>query len=265
MFLCPAPAVVQRRFSPPHLKEVYILGILSGVSNAPTLELLGTAFAVSHSKLLTAAHVLFDDDGALNQLSGKLVIAMTVSKQGSDLIMKNPIHVVLQAHGLPSSDIAILELVDTQKPFGAFFPLCAELELPELSKENEELKCYYAPIGQFLTNSFEDMSIWCGDYERVLQYDRSGSAVIVNGGLYRGSCGAPYVNHEGSAVALHISSMHEGRNVSLVKKRKRGDPAASAPESSIDDVIDSLTDISAVHESVREGLVLCKSSIFRLI
>ena len=260
----------QRRASPIFLKEVYILGIISGPSEAPILDLLGTTFAVSDRKLLTAAHVIYEDDET-TVLPGQLVIAKKVEKQGSENMMVDPIHVKLLVDGLPLSDVAILELVESVNYFTAFIPLCAAGDLPDVSLENVELKCYYAPIGQFMANAFEEMAIWAGDYERVLQYDKKGTAVLVNGGLYRGSCGAPYVNHNGCVVALHVSSMHEGRNVSLVKKRKRCEPtlpaasAATPKPSELGDIIDTITNLSEVHESVREGLVLCKSDVINKI
>lgn len=260
----------QRRPSPIFLKEVYILGIISGPSEAPILDLLGTTFAVSDRKLLTAAHVIYEDDGT-TLLPGQLVIAKRVEKRGSENMMVDPIRVKRLDDGLPSSDFAILELVESENSFTAFIPLCAAEYLPDVSLESVELKCYYAPIGQFMANAFEEMYIWAGDYERVLQYDKKGTTVLVNGGLYRGSCGAPYVNHKGWVVALHVSSMHEGRNVSLVKKRKRGEPtlpatSADTPKhSELDDVIDTITNISEVHGSIREGLVLCKSDVINKI
>ena len=72
--------------------------------------------------------------------------------------------------------------------------------LPAETQEIEEVKCYYAPIGQFQQNPFYELNIWAGEYARVLQFDREGEMIIVDGGLYRGSCGAPYINNDGTGV-----------------------------------------------------------------
>lgn len=40
------------------------------------------------------------------------------------------------------------------------------------------------------------MTIWAGDYERVLQDNRNERIILVGGGLYSGACEAPYDNVE---------------------------------------------------------------------
>jgi hypothetical protein len=247
-----------RRSSPAYLKEVYILGIRPSAqpNSVQCLELLGTTFAITTTTLLTACHVLRDEESGA-YLVGELVICRKVVKLGSVLTMESPIRVRMVDKDL-DADFAILRLDDpVAHSFSAFLPLCCAADLPDVSLENEELKSYHAPIGQFLTNAFVDMTIWAGSYRRVLQYDRNGDVVLVECGLYRGSCGAPYINHAGQVVGMHLSSVHEGRNFSLVKKRKRV-VGGSVPASTLGDVIDSVTDIVDVHASVSEGLVLCK-------
>jgi hypothetical protein len=239
---------------------VFILGIAPSAApnSVQALELLGTTFAITTTALLTACHVLRDEDGV--DLVGDLVISRRVVKKGGVLSMVDPINVKILDFN-EAADFAILKLNDPKVlSFSAFVPVCAEIDLPDPTvTENEDLKSYYAPIGQFLANGIVEMAIWSGSYQRVLQYDRNGETVLVECGLYRGSCGAPYINSAGCAVAMHLSSIHEGKSVTLVKKRKRvTGGSGSAVPSTLGDVIDSVSDLSEVHESAREGLVLCR-------
>lgn len=150
------------------------------------------------------------------------MICRKVVKQGGALSMVNPIRVKVVDMDI-TADFAILKLDDPVfLSFKAFIPLCSAAELPDVSLEKEEVKSYHTHIGQFRTNAFAEMSIWSGNYHSVLQYNQDGATLLVECGLYRGSCGAPYFNHAGCVVAMHLASMYEGRNVSLAKKRKRG-------------------------------------------
>ena len=71
-------------------------------------------------------------------------------------------------------------------------------------------------IGQYLTNTFDSMTILSDNYKKVLQYNADRTKIYCDG-LYRGSCGAPYINHDGHVVALHLASMNESGNYSNVK------------------------------------------------
>lgn len=104
------------------------------------------------------------------------------------------------------------------------------------------------------------LHLWADSFKNVLQYDANGRIyIVVDGGLYRGCCGAPYISHSDQVVAMHLSS---GRNISLVKKRSRKEQRSSSTAattqsekpSTMNDIIDSVSDVSNVHSSVREGL-----------
>ena len=110
---------------------------------------------------------------------------------------------------------AILEVTDQARYFKKWLPICKQL--PDTT---ESLTAYFAPIGQFLTNPFEDIAIWPDDFKRILQHDRNNSVILVKSGLLR-ICGCPYVSQSGEVVALHTESMHEGRNISAVKSTKK--------------------------------------------
>mmetsp|Transcript_12310 Transcript_12310/g.16903 ORF Transcript_12310/g.16903 Transcript_12310/m.16903 type:complete len:115 (+) Transcript_12310:478-822(+) len=96
-------------------------------------------------------------------------------------------------------------------------------------------------------------------FQRILQYDINCSVVLLNGGLCRGSCGAPYVAHSGQVVAMHLESIHQDKNTSIDKPKSWTKKKQSITE--VEDVVDHLesaktTDMSAVHCSIRQGVVL---------
>ncbi len=135
--------------------------------------------------------------------------------------------------------------------FDSFIPICREINLPDITvDEIAPLKSYHAPIGQFSRNGFCELNIWVDNNDRVLQYDRDMTRIVVNGVLYRASCGAPYIDCNGYAVAMHVASTDKG------EKRKRKRKTWRIMPSTVSDVIDTIADILQVYASVREGLVL---------
>jgi hypothetical protein len=266
----------ERRSSPAYLKEVFFLGFAStvpagsvtsssaavGVSSGHPatvphslyVELCGTSFALTKQHLVTAYHNLLQADE--KTLVGDVFqICRSVKKVAEYNAFEDPIAVKIALVGV-DEDWAILAIEDKTKSLNGYIPLCPLRDLPNPSLlEHEELKTYHAPIGQYLSNGFETGQIWCEDYKRVLQYDREGTIICVDGGLYRGSCGAPYVDHQGRVVAMHLSSMHEGKEYSHVKKKAKTMQALAA---AVDAVVEHSTDLSDVHYSIRQGLVLAR-------
>jgi hypothetical protein len=61
------------------------------------------------------------------------------------------------------------------------------------------LKAYYAPIGQYKANGYEDLAIYADKYSQVKQYDKQCTMLILDGGLCGGggASGAPYISHKG--------------------------------------------------------------------
>ena len=53
---------------------------------------------------------------------------------------------------------------------------------------------------------------------------------------------------------MHLASVHEGKNVSLTKKKRNR--ASMEDGKTIVDVAESVTDLADVHASVKVGLVL---------
>lgn len=247
---------------------MFVVGLGSGCSSDVQLEyddLLGTSFAVTKKHLLTARHILCGEDFVTpmfdmttgKALQGAFLISRSGTKVGSSVLFPSPMEVKV-VHSNVEHDWALLELVHPSLNFPAWFPLCHQSEIPNLASETVDLKAFVAPIGQFIRSSLTDLVIWSDDYHRVLQYDKNSTQIVVAGGLYRGSCGSPYVNHRGKVVALHLESDNEGENMSLVKpiRTKRKYASTLDLTNTMDKVIDHVTDMAAVYASTRIGVVL---------
>ena len=94
------------------------------------------------------------------------------------------------------------------------------------------------------------------EYKRVLQYNCLSTRILVAGGLYRGSCGAPYINRDGFVVVMHIASLNKSKekeNVSNEKSKKR--KLFPSVQDQLTEVQSEVTDL-AVHASIKEGVVL---------
>jgi len=237
--------VFVRRTTPIFLEQVYALG-----TALTDCELLGTAFSISQKHVVTAMHVLVDDvNGHLLQE----IFAIGHNAKRTELHgleMENGLIVKLLASDA-DDDWAILEIQGD--PLPSFIPICPSDQLPTPARTNEELKVIYAPIGMFLSSSLDELAMWTDEYKRVLQYHCLSTRILVAGGLYRGSCGAPYINHDGFVVGMHIASLNESKekeNVSNVKSKKR------TLQDQLTEVQSEVTDLAAVHASIKEGVVL---------
>ncbi len=249
---------IQRRPSPIYFSNVYILAYYDVVGDPNTdavsieLILLGTAFPVTRRHVITTFHNIVEENDSL--LVGSFVIGKIVEKQNGNLVMIEPI-TVTYAFGDTTEDFAFLEIENAEIVFNSYLPLCPVDRLPDRNvKESIEVKTYHAPIGLFQHTQLATLQIWADDYKRIQQYDRGDTRVIVEGGLYRGSCGGPYVDHDGLVVAMHVASMNEGENISLVKSKvgkKRKKPT-------MDDLQSLRSSVNDLHASVREGVVLSR-------
>jgi hypothetical protein len=219
-------------------------------------ELLGTAFAVTKSHVITAHHNIHDEQSG-SLFPGSLYICRRVEKRSSYIDFIQPIKLKYVV-GNVDEDWAIMEIEDKSNTFLHGMPLCPASDLPDLTmNEHAKLKTYHAPIGQFLSNGFTDGEIWCENYKQILQYDRRGAVILVDGGLYRGSCGGPYIDHQGRVVAMHLSSMHEGKEFSRVKKRPKRETVGSLVKL-VQEIDEQSTDLNDVHNSIRQGVVLSR-------
>lgn len=229
-----------RPLSPQHFDKIFV--IAQATNDSRYVELLGTCFAITTRHIITAYHNLTDETGnTTGSTTNPYQIARIARKVSDKDSLDNPL-VVTFCEGEAIDDWAILELADPLEQFANFFPVCGYSDLPDISMK-AELKSFYSPIGQYRRNSFRELKIWRDDYKPVLQYEEK--KILLDGGLYRGSCGAPYIDRDNKVVALHLSSMHEGQDISVTKKKR-----------TLKNLEEFMTDQSDIHNSIREGLVL---------
>lgn len=249
----------QRRNSPGGVGSVFILGTAIGQTQQETIvELIGSAFFVTKRHLLTAHHNVFDEN--TNSVVPNLVISPNAQKVSSDVVFNNAIKVSLVRFSVVD-DWAILEVGDIQHYSNLYFNICPVFALPNPSiNEHEKLKCYYAPIGQFLQTDRTYLNIYSDDYRRVRQYDGQGlKKIYIDRGLYKGACGGPFVSHDGRVVALHLASEHEGNDISIAKTKKN--PSENFLADKMDAIHEDLSNLSdSVYASDSCAFVICRSS-----
>jgi hypothetical protein len=239
----------KRRQSPPYNGKVFIIATL--LEETVDIELLGTCFAITSKHILTAYHNLVIN----STLRERCIISEIARKVGEKDVLDEKNFEVKYVSGDPINDWAILELTDPSQKFNEFISLCKIDDLPNPTTTTEGLKSFYAPIATYRRNAFYELRIWTDDYANVLQYD--GNKILMPGGLVRGSCGAPYINHQNEVVAMHLSSIHEGEELSYTKlKKNRYQYNQKEINQRVDELSDSLTDLSDVHQSIRSGVVL---------
>jgi hypothetical protein len=234
------------------LNDVFILAYFDVYGDLFELVLLGTAFSITRRHVITTYHNIVDDKNC--RLSEVFVIGKVVNNNNGNYTMDAPIKVRV-VFGDASEDFVFLQIVDEAITFDSYLQLCPVDQLPDRDiNYSNEIKTYHAPIGMFCHNSLSSLQIWSDDYKRVLQYDRDGKSIIVDGALYRGSCGCPYIDHDGLVVTMHVASINEGENISSVKTK------VGKKRKQVIIVMDDWQSLSVydLHASVRRGIVLPK-------
>ena len=239
----------------------------------------GTAFAFNCDHVVTAFHNIYEldktDDSKLEVLECVLVTKISKNYNDDDVDYGDPSkHIRLEfVEGDKSEDWAVLRRTD-----GFTFPhplsICLEFDLPALD-DDEAIKPFGFPLASF--NLHLSGELFSSHRRSVAQY--LGSKLLCIGGLHGGMSGGPYINRLGKVVAIHLASSNETEksapraalstiNYAKYKNKKRTFANAQrelqenikAMEDSIDH-LSSLYDSSIdVHQSISEGLVLCKSS-----
>lgn len=244
-----------RRHSVAYSDAVFVFGVKDLTTG--NVEATGTCFAITPRHVITAHHNFCYEDG-LTQISNVGLIAKTVIKSSSDEIFDLPLSITITEFDI-THDWAICSLDDVSIVLPLVIPICPESSLPVLRNESIDVKCLYAPIGAFRANSFTNLEIWAENYKFVLQYDKTDlTLVLVEGGLYRGSCGAPYITRNGLVLGMHLYSMHEGKDYSATKKRTYSRMTVKDLEITTDQISETVTDLADVHASIKEGLVLSR-------
>jgi len=96
---------------------------------------------------------MIDQDNSSDLLSNLFFISSTVIKNGEINAMVTPREISLLFCN-EVTDWAILKLTTYSTQFLRWRTICPVSSLPNVPANHEELKCCYAPIGQYSTNSF---------------------------------------------------------------------------------------------------------------
>lgn len=126
-----------------------------------------------------------------------------------------------------SSSAISAELVDQEDCFSQYLPLCPANHLPQPNREEGHLlSLHHAPIDWYqrtreiatknsLSPSVESMRVWSSFGRPILQRDGGGgigavdTRILIQGGTWLGSGGAPFVNDFGQVVAMQLFSYRD--------------------------------------------------------
>lgn len=176
-----------------------------------------------------------------------------------------------------TKDWAILER-DDEKEFSVHLALCDFANLP---KVDDHVRTCFCPCDLVMAGGSATLDVTLGDYNRVTQYapevseqlhngfmassgpiespreDPQNVYLSVEGGLYGGCCGSPYIDRKNRVVAFHLYSGDDCLPIDTVihsdfentksgsKKTKKGDDADTASS-------------SGGYASMKQGLILAK-------
>ena len=182
-------------------------------------------------------------------------------------------------------DWIILERAD-----GAEFPHCLTLcDIANLPKVDERVRACFAPIDLITNGCGSILDVTAGDYCRIQQYspEVSGEPHIgfmakpdrlqspredpqyiymsVDGGLYGGCCGSPYLDKENRVVAFHLYSGDDMRPMAeivsdaIAKSARRSKRQLDCGSADADSS-------SGGHAHIKQGLIIAKlESLVRAI
>ena len=240
----------------------------------------GTAFCISKRHVLAAYHcTLTAPSSEYKELClGRIASCNDGAMFGLVKVQRTP-------HRDTHMDWIILERAD-----GAEFPHCLTLcDIANLPKVDDRVRACFAPVDLITSGTTTILEVTAGDPCRVLQYspEVSGEPHIgfmakpdlfqsprddpqyiylsVEGGLYGGCCGSPYLDTKNRVVAFHLYSGDDTRPMAEIisdaiaksarrSKRQRDNEKADADSS------------SGGHANIKQGLVLAKlESLVRAI
>ncbi len=155
------------------------------------------------------------------------------------------------------TDWAVLVLAEAEEDDLPYVPTIATLQdLPMMTgKWKAEVRAIHAPMAKFIANESLTIEVENESFNRISKYDFLGEAknetlprvfkegagdptsgrehpdgyfLLVAGSLSKGSCGAPYFNHDGQVVAMHVASMDDSVTIRdvlarIMKKRKEAE------------------------------------------
>ena len=178
---------------------VFILYII----HEGTLEVSGTAFAISETLIITAYHNFSIEGGGHHPNC-----AITRKANNVDGMLT------------PMGDCISLELLSFNEVddwalfcrrdtgvFSTFLPICQQGELPAPSSD-VTIHQYYYSLGLILNSTIKNLCVW-SDSTSLLQYDYDGKYAILKRGKTNGSSGSPAVTCDGKVLGVHVDSFTE--------------------------------------------------------
>ena len=179
-----------------------------------------------------------------------------------------------------TEDWAILERIDGIE-FGLHLPLCNMANLPYV---DDRIRTCFAPCNLIFNSECSVLQITMGDPGRITQYSPESTKALhndfeasksdsveferedplniylsVDGGLFGGCCGAPYIDTENRVVAFHLYSGDDSIPVQVAVIKEAAKTAVkgakrSAKKQDIEDVASS----NGGYASVKQGLIISK-------
>ena len=240
----------------------------------------GTAFCISKRHVLAAYHCTLNAPSSEYE---ELCLGRTASC--NDGAMFGHVNVQRTPHRDTHMDWIILERADE-----AEFPHCLTLcDIANLPKVDERVRACFAPIDLITNGCGSILEVTAGDYCRIQQYspEVSGEPHIgfmakpdrlqspredpqyiymsVDGGLYGGCCGSPYLDKENRVVAFHLYSGDDMRPMAeivsdaIAKSARRSKRQLDCGSADADSS-------SGGHAHIKQGLIIAKlESLVRAI
>ena len=177
-----------------------------------------------------------------------------------------------------TEDWAILERIDVME-FGLHLPLCNISNLPYV---DDRVRTCFAPCDLIIRSECSVLQIKMGDFCRITQYSPESTKALhndfeasksvsveseredplniylsVDGGMFGGCCGAPYIDTENRVVAFHLYSGDDSIpvKVAVIKEATKTKKIKKTPKKQdIEDVASS----NGGYASVKQGLIISK-------
>jgi hypothetical protein len=109
-----------------------------------------------------------------------------------------------------------------------------------------KLKVYHCPASMYNTNDIDIVSAFP---QSVYYWTSSSHHIVVSGGLFQGSSGAPFLLASGHVVAIHVEGANEATSPADIKNASTG---TAMSEGEI--ISESLNSVLCVHASLSKGL-----------
>lgn len=203
---------------PPKKEAVFVLGLCQQENDILEFDLVGTGFAVSPHRLLSAYHCLFDED------VGNTAAQLTSALHGSSCYVgSTATRLPLSDKTDPSFSFSLQGTIKVTLVGGSFtedwlvlncedvlpiyFTICPSASLPNVDKTSVSIRVVHCPVGKFVAD--KAMKVLRAQVLHTSITEMSENVIETPNGLVTGSSGGVYINNTGYAVAIHLESTDE--------------------------------------------------------